>query len=830
VVGGTLGSGWRKLGAAMSVTTTTDQQVWQSSCRQLAAFAWERFAIKRDRHGLYSSTGGATWSYSELTMDELAAHFAGDITLGCGSISLDDKCLWVAWDLDNHVSDEATNQNLNYAIVLMNRLAEMGVQSLVEDSDGRGGIHVWVLFDQPVPSESAHRFSKWVAHDYADHLEKIECFPKSPTVQNTPAKCGNYVRLPGKHHKRDHWSRFYGDGAWLDVEESIQQLLHAPLNNPACLAHAPKEEPPPPREEYNGPQSDTVALVKTALPYISNGDYDQWLRVGQALHSSGDHLLGEWVHWSATSEKYKPGECETKWKTFNRGGSINIGTVFHLAAKNGWQRPKAQDPVDLSEIEEQAKAHRSVGDSPMKPYANGANADKFEPFPLECLPSVLRRFVTESASAIGCDPTMSVLPTLAVCASAIGTSRSLMIKRGWFVPSLIWTVVVGESGTQKTPPIKLALKPIKDRQKEQIRENEAAWAEFCQSNDDYKRNKKVWDKTGEGDRPEAPVEPVMPRSFVQDPTIESLAPILLENPRGLLLARDELSGWFGSFNQYSSGKTSTDVQKWLEIYGTESITIDRKTGDQRFIFVPHPSVSVCGGIQPDILSQCLTDENKSNGLQSRLLMAYPPRQPKRWRDDEVSESASKGYYELVKELSSLRPDTDISGDERPTTLRLTDDARQLYKDFVNQHGEEQNAMHGHLASQWSKLEEIPARLAIILHCIRQCTDGVDDAFKVDVATMNAALTLGEWFKAECLRINRLLTEPAESREVRRLLKWIGSRGGRITARDLCKYRRDIATSEEAEKMLIHLVSIGAGTWSSTTKSREFILTADNVGD
>jgi hypothetical protein len=154
----------------------------------------------------------------------------------------------------------------------------------------------------------------------------------------------------------------------------------------------------------------------------------------------------------------------------------------------------------------------------------------------------------------------------------------------------------------------------------------------------------------------------------------------------------------------------------------------------------------------------------------------------------------------------------------------------LFKDFVNRHGEETNAMSGHLASQWSKLEETPARLAITLHCVRQVTDGVDDAFMVDAATMQAAITLGEWFKSECLRINRLLTESEESREANRLVEWIRSKGGRITARDLHKNRRDIETVEDAEKKLMHLVSINAGTWSSTHKSREFILTAESVGD
>ena len=44
-----------------------------------------------------------------------------------------------------------------------------------------------------------------------------------------------------------------------------------------------------------------------------------------------------------------------------------------------------------------------------------------------------------------------------------------------------------------------------------------------------------------------PSEPPSAQRFiVGDATVEALIPLLQDNPRGLLLARDELNGWFGS--------------------------------------------------------------------------------------------------------------------------------------------------------------------------------------------------------------------------------------------------------------------------------------------
>ena len=371
------------------IVTTTESAVWQASSELLTRMAWQRFAIKRDRHGIYSPDGGASWSTDELTEERLRSHFTGELTLGCGSTSIDDKCLWVAWDLDNHVSDTATNQNLNYAVILMNRLAELGGHCIIEHSDGKGGIHVWLLFSHAVPSDKAHHFAKWVARDYQDHLDAIECFPKSPSVQHTEKKCGTYLRLPGKHHKREHWSQLWGDGEWLDAEQSIELLLTAPTNNPLILRHTPPIEPPK-VNEYTGPQSDSHDLIRKALPNVDPNDYGTWIKIGQALHSEDDGLLNEWIHWSESAATFKPGECEQKWKTFTAGNGVSIGTLFHLACEAGWIDPRnshngrypsieAQRPVSLDGIIRQGEGEILPPPEPGKIYRDSLQHDRDDP-------------------------------------------------------------------------------------------------------------------------------------------------------------------------------------------------------------------------------------------------------------------------------------------------------------------------------------------------------------------------------------------------------------------------------------------------------------------
>ena len=546
-----------------------------------------------------------------------------------------------------------------------------------------------------------------------------------------------------------------------------------------------------------------TADLKQAWPYIpEKGDCADW---GEYFDSQPPEWFREQLESIATPVEVMP--CKTP---------NSATTAATLKSEN---KDAYGEIIDTYAAKPEVQ-EATVDSSP----PSTLNPATYQSFPVDQLPDVLGSFVMQVATAIGCDPAFVVLPILSVCAAAIGTSRNLMVKRGWFVPSILWTVTIGESGSQKSPPFRIAVQPVKERQAKQAETFASEQVAYLEALSEFKREIKRWEKTQEGDRPQEPDRPTRPRSMVQDTTIEALAPILLDNSRGLLLARDELSGWISSFDQHGGkGGASADAPKWLEIYNAESITVDRKTGDERFIFVPHPSVSIGGGIQPQILSRCLTDEHKANGLQSRLLMAYPPRQAKRWRDNEISDEALSGYQNLIDELYRLKPSSDAAGKESPAVLGLNNDAKDAFRTFVNLHGEEQNALHGHLASQWSKLEEIPARLAIILHCVQQATIGVLEPFLVDGQTMLSAIAITEWFKAECLRINSLLTEPEETREARHLIAWIRNRGGKITARDLCRNRRDIPTTVEAELKLIHLASINAGEWRDIHNSREFVL-------
>lgn len=456
-------------------------------------------------------------------------------------------------------------------------------------------------------------------------------------------------------------------------------------------------------------------------------------------------------------------------------------------------------------------------ESPLEDWLLDDSLEPFEPFPFEVLPSPVREFIRDAARAIGCDPSFIALPLLTVLATAIGDSRRLEVKKGWLVPALLWTAIVGESGSSKTPAFRAAMKALKKRQQLAMEKYDAEMKTYRNEMQQYEKAFSLWKKSkGEVDPPYEPIAPKCDRCIVSDVTIEALAPILLDNPRGLMLACDELAGWFGSFDRYTSGKSSGDSSKWLSMFGAESFTVDRKTGFPKTIYVRQAFVCVTGGIQPSILHRALGAEHRESGLAARILLACPPRKSKRWSEAEIAPAAERMIAELIDRLFSLEMGFDDDGRPMPQVLTLSNEAKRIWVEFYNRHATEQNDLTGELSAAWSKLEEYAPRLALIIELVKQVMgEQSPDPSSIQLSSMESAIVLVEWFKREAKRVYRILNESVEEREQRRLVEWLTSRGKPLTPREVQMGCRWLRQPGEAEQALIALQQAGLGVWENS---------------
>ncbi len=505
--------------------------------------------------------------------------------------------------------------------------------------------------------------------------------------------------------------------------------------------------------------------------------------------------------------------------------------VEYIAAR---REARGDDAAVRDEMERLADAAK-----PIELERSAPTIMSYRPFPVEVLPEPIGSFVAKGAQAIGCDAAYIALPMLSALAAAIGNTRRIQLKRGWTEPAIVWTAIVGESGTRKSPALELPLRPVRKRQRDAMREHGEAMKRYRDELLRYERDLAQWKRgRDQGDPPAKPDEPIADRFWCDDTTIEALAVLLLRQPRGLLMVQDELAGWLGGFDRYrkGGGRSGGDAAKWLEMHGGRSMIVDRKTSG--VLYIPRAAVSIAGGIQPRTLVRALGVEHREDGMLARLLLACPPRLPNRWTEAEVPASTEMAVSAIFDRLYGLEPEYDDDGNFNARIVTLTSGGKTAWIEFYNSHAREQAKLTGDLAAAWSKLEGYAARFALIVHLVRWAADDptLTTPNAVDRTSIAAGITLSRWFGREAKRVYSLLAETDEDRDRRRLVELIDRKGGAVTPRDLMRSSRSFATAANAEAALDELANVCLGNWehappgpSGGKPSKRFVLAgADGV--
>ena len=107
----------------------------------------------------------------------------------------------------------------------------------------------------------------------------------------------------------------------------------------------PAPSPPPPPRRMDAPLD--YARVAEALACIPNGDadYDTWLMLGMALHSTQQAWARDlWDDWSRQSGKFDARKQDRSWGSFTSDGHVTIASLFHLAKQHGYIPPPQATP------------------------------------------------------------------------------------------------------------------------------------------------------------------------------------------------------------------------------------------------------------------------------------------------------------------------------------------------------------------------------------------------------------------------------------------------------------------------------------------------------
>jgi hypothetical protein len=358
-----------------------------------------------------------------------------------------------------------------------------------------------------------------------------------------------------------------------------------------------------------------------------------------------------------------------------------------------------------------------------------------------------------------CPVDLVAIPALVAAATAIGNARRLMIKNSWYEGPRLNAAIICDSGSKKSPAIAAAMAPLWKAQNR-------LKAEYLE---------KVMQHVEQPASP--PQRPTFQQIITTDATVEALACMLEANPRGVLLAHDELASWTLSLNQYRKGR-GADRQFWLSVWGGASLVVNRK-GQEIPICVSNPLVNVAGCIPPDIFQELQDEHSREDGFLPRILLSWPDPLGLHWSDAEPDSHITHAYEELFEKLFALQGATaEESQPVTPKTLQFTDTGKEAFTTFVAALGAELqgDTFPDNLRAVWAKLEAYCARLALVLHMCRFVSGEVTSE-EIDAESVANAICLIDYFKAHARRVyGRLLNRRGTraDRDIQAVLDWLHS--------------------------------------------------------
>ena len=358
-------------------------------------------------------------------------------------------------------------------------------------------------------------------------------------------------------------------------------------------------------------------------------------------------------------------------------------------------------------------------------------------FPLEIFPKAIRDIIEALEEYENYNVDFTSASFLTVFAAAMGNTWSVRFMTGWISRPIIYMVLVGSPSCGKTPPLQQAVAPLLklDGEYDMI---------YCKEMETYRRWERMSAKQRE--KHSLPEEMKMPQRkchVVVDSTVEALIGALRDNPRGVLIYKDEIDSLLSNFNRYNG----SDEGYFLSLFSGTPFKYSRKSNNEH-IFLANPYCSIIGTTQPGRLGEQFGGKRMMNGFSSRFLKVYPEidKMPS-WNDTAMPDSVLEEWERIIRKVVTVTPSTDQEGKATSIELLFSQEAKLRviqWKDEVN------NKVYAETDSDavralCGKLETYLVRFCLVIQ-IMHCICGESGMDKIEPGTAELAIRLTEYFR------------------------------------------------------------------------------------
>jgi hypothetical protein len=399
--------------------------------------------------------------------------------------------------------------------------------------------------------------------------------------------------------------------------------------------------------------------------------------------------------------------------------------------------------------------------------------------------------LSQVAKMLGSKDEAMLTSLLPVVASLMATDSKLELARstGFYALPILFTGLVGESGTAKSPTQKTVLKPLFALQETCDQEFEARLSE--------------WEERPVTEGEKKPPKPQPLELWTSDATSEAIAQIMdaqKGEKQGLLIWKDELSALIKDNNSYRNGKGS-DAEKLLSGRDGTGMKVNRAGGKR--LSVSQSCYSITGGIQPDTLKEQI-DFSDPTGHWARFLFCHLPLTKRTFPEDDLNIDLNE-YLQGIYQRIQCQPSQ---------TYYLSSEAKDVYKQWFNHLGElaYQESRQG-LRNVYSKMGRDTGVLALLLHALNAAIRREEPDPEISLETIKSAIALAKYYIGQ---VKLLHAEgDAEEGELSPLLLKIlnlSERKGWIKAKDVQASDRSFRkkTASEVRSLFTELEAMGLG--------------------
>lgn len=329
-------------------------------------------------------------------------------------------------------------------------------------------------------------------------------------------------------------------------------------------------------------------------------------------------------------------------------------------------------------------------------------------------------------------PIEFVLVPMINALSVIAGNRIRLFDGKYTNTPMHWIGIVAPSGSNKSQPMRYAMQPLRDIEKQSY----AKWQDEL----------KEWSKEEEKNEYD---KPKFKQLLLSDSTPEARNSVLKDNKNGVCCYVDEIATKIQNVSRYS--KNSGELTAELSIYDGDTLTVNRKADGA--LLISDPFYSVIGSIQPAMLSKVFgIDSFADSGYIQRWLWVFPDSFDfPDYSEAELSAQCTSNWSLVVKTFTE-------SLDKITNTIIITmqPDAKKLYVSYVNSlQSKKRDTSDDYERSIYSKLAIQCNRWALSLWIVSAALAEDEYPNQIDVPTMQYAIDCMRYFEKTALKVKAI---------------------------------------------------------------------------